>query len=218
MSEAIAASASESVLCSHYAEYDLHGELVQLPDPMPSEPDQWMRIVLLACAHAQDGLGFHGFNVRAGAIVRAVSGTILLHTWIAPDGRGRSARAFQLDRCGRWVDVARDVGTEWAVTIRDRVRTLIDARLCPLAIRACRSANGSAAGLRDQVEQHRDVDGLHDVLVESGLERASTRLGVGPAGDRDDAHRLHEPVGANAPRDLVAVEIGEAQVEQHELR
>jgi len=115
----------------HYAEFDQHGEPVQLPDPAPGAEDQWMRIVLAIDAHAHDGFGYHGFNVRPGATVRALPGTVVLHTYTV-EPRRRSAAAFQLDDAGAWVRVAEHTGPEWAISVRDRLRALVAARACSL--------------------------------------------------------------------------------------
>src|SRR6185369_8611124 len=60
-------------------------------------------------------------------------------------------------------------------------------------------------------------DRLGEVRVAARLERAPPRLLVGEARQRDDAHRRAEPF-AYALRHRVAVEPGQADVEQHEIR
>lgn len=70
--------------------------------------------------------------MRPGATVRAVPGTIVLHTCAST--LGRSVRAFRLDRTGPWVDIAEHPEVEWAIAIRRRVRELIAARERPLCV------------------------------------------------------------------------------------
>src|SRR6478609_3022359 len=65
-----------------------------------------------------------------------------------------------------------------------------------------------------QLAEHHRLD---EVAVEAGVLRALAIVGLAPAGDRDDRDLARPGRGAQPPADLIAVQAGQAEVEQHRV-
>ena len=65
--------------------------------------------------------------------------------------------------------------------------------------------------------EHLRIDRLDHVPIEAGFARAPRLLVAVVAGERDEAHARGGAVGAQAARDLVAVDVGETNVAEHDL-
>ena len=73
-----------------------------------------------------------------------------------------------------------------------------------------------AQDVLEPARQQRPVHGLRNEVRGARLERAADRLGVLVPGDHDDRHAAKRGSRAQAPADLVAVEPGHVDVEQHD--
>ena len=68
---------------------------------------------------------------------------------------------------------------------------------------------------RDLLREVARVDGLlHEAVAADGEARVAIALG----GDRDDGHAVERRLGAKAQRDLEAVEAGDVQVDEDDVR
>ena len=79
-------------------------------------------------------------------------------------------------------------------------------------------ARTPAVAAAEQRGKHRRVDGLREVLVEAGLGRAPLVVGLTPARQRDQqgiGARRRRP---DTTRKLVAIHVGQADIEQQDLR
>src|SRR4029079_2668838 len=87
-----------------------------------------------------------------------------------------------------------------------------------MAMKSKDASEGIRASLAQRfVEQGRQLaehHGLDEVAVEAGVFRALAIVGLAPAGDRDDRNLARPGRGAQLPADLVAVQAGQAEVEQ----
>src|SRR5690606_20860909 len=128
-------------------------------------------------------------------------------------GRGRgfeSLRARQPRRCPFPEHGLRLIPETWFTPAPEPRRTGLDSRSSVL-----RSAG---RGPRNELPEGAAVDGLRQVLVEAGLERLALVLLLRPARKREQPDQLAVGTCPDAPRDLVAVHLGQADVEQDDLR
>src|SRR5688500_14214305 len=91
------------------------------------------------------------------------------------------------------------------------------------AIGAVCRAPGSSAGRgrrvpRQDIGDGVDVRRLDEVVIEAGRDRLCLLLGMTPTGEGDDEHRAAPRLGPYSARDLVAVQLRQADVEQHHFR
>src|SRR5919201_6652297 len=76
----------------------------------------------------------------------------------------------------------------------------------------------STRGGDEQRHQLVEVHRLGEMRVEAGLDRLAHVLGLAVAGQRDQPRDGQIGSRADAPRDLEAVEVGQADVAQHDVR
>src|SRR5471032_1491213 len=74
--------------------------------------------------------------------------------------------------------------------------------------------DGQRRTAADGLDQLLDFDRLDQVQVEARFEHAAAVLGQAVAGQRDQPHVACGRIGAQAPRHLVAVDAGQADVDQ----
>src|SRR5690349_11515923 len=117
-------------------------------------------------------------------------------------GKVRGALAYHFAMCGRESHRYSD----WKSEAASRRKAIVP------------TSAGLARRLAfDQLEQRLVVDRLGEMVIETRLARAPAVLFLAPAGDRHDQDGV-AALGAQAPRDLVARQLGHADVEEHDVR
>ena len=105
--------------------------------------------------------------------------------------------------------------TSWPCTL-DAVRGEVDVELAELDRRDGPGRDPAPQVGADAGEQLREVERLGQVVVGAGIEAQHDVDLLGPGGEHDHG-RLGVPF-AQPAADLDAVHVGQAQVEQHEVR